>query len=414
MGLLAILGLFIFCAAFSMEEKPPSLKSLVASYISSRPGLVASAYASVDDIQTLVSQKIADAQIKPALFTVKLKKPTNGSRIRHQGVCGLESLETPGQIISIGCNGTIEICDEQDVNKCQVVDTQNNWCCATMICQPPTLCLADLGGTIGYMGLQDKQPKKIYKAHDQTINGLALSPEQQQLISCANDAQIKLWDVTTNKKLAAFAGHTAAVKNAFSIKAHQKIISAAADHTVRIWDIETAKEEQRHSLRETIFAGANFFRLARHPHEQVAVSGLNNGMVALWDIRKNRHVECLRGHTQLVSALHCSEDGYYLASGSWDGKVRLWDFRMLACSALLAFHKDWVQNLASLHNFHTIVSGARDGKVKAWDISSILAIDRMNNLKETAAKAALIKAVAPITDDERAAMLKRITQEPLG
>ncbi len=414
MGLfLASLGIFIFFTAGAMEEEPRSLRSLAISFISKHPELVEKAQSNIPDIQTLIEQKIIDTQIKSALFTVKIKKSKRGSKIRHQGVCGLETMEKPSNIITVGCDGTISVCDEQDVEKCDVINTDTNWCCATMICEPPTLCLGDLGGTVGYLGLKDKEPKNLYKAHEQPVNGLSLSPDQCQLISCSNDAEIKLWDVASNKRLATFAGHTAAVKNAFSIRAHQKIISAAVDHTIRVWDIETAKEEQRHSLRETIFPNVNFFRLARHPHEQVAISGLNNGMVALWDIRKNRHVECLRGHTQLVSALHCSPCGNYLASGSWDGKVRLWDFRMLGCSAILAFHKeDWVQNVTSLNNFNTIVSGARDGRVKTWDISSLLAIDRMNNLKITAAKAALIKAERPITDDERSAMLARITQVP--
>ena len=80
------------------------------------------------------------------------------------------------------------------------------------------------------------------------------------------------------------------------INSHQQIISAASDRTVRVWDIATAKEEQRYSLEYSLFHGVNFFRLGYHPHEQFAVSGLNNGMLALFDIRKNRPVDCLKGH----------------------------------------------------------------------------------------------------------------------
>ena len=87
----------------------------------------------------------------------------------------------------------------------------------------------------------------------------------------------------------------------------------------------------------------------------------------------------------MISALQCSPDGNYIASASWDGKARLWDLRMMACSAVLAFHEDWVQSITSMHNFDRIISGSRDGTIKRWDVSSIIAIDRMNKLKETVA-----------------------------
>lgn len=414
MGFYIMLSCLIVFSTCAMDEKPISLTSLVASYVATKPELVERANMLIKDIQSLVNQEIIIARIKPALFPIKFKTSKNSVGVNHHGVCGLETISKTKQIISIGCDGKIAICDENSMHNCEVINTQTNWYCASLKCEPATLCLGDLSGNIGYMGIQDKTPKPVFKAHEQIINALSLSSDQQHIISCSNDWQIKVWEIVHNKKLATFLGHTRAVKNAFSILAYQKIISAAADQTIRVWDINTSKEQQRYSMQATIFNGANFFRLAKHPHEQFAVSGLNNGIVALWDIRKSRHVDCLKGHNTVVSALICSEDGNYVASASWDGKVRLWDLRMMACSAILAYHKDWVQSVSSLHNFQEIVSGSRDGRVKIWDISSIHAVDSMNNLKETAAKAALIEQENPISNDERFEMLKAITDKPLA
>lgn len=409
MGLFLILSCLLFFPMASMEE-PQSLRSLAAITVLQYPDQLEAAQSVNSDIQAILTQKILNAQIKPALFPLKFKTPKSSQSVVHHGVCCLETISKTNQVISIGCDGKIAICDENPVHDCQVIDTHKSWYCACLKCDTATLCLGDLGGNIGYMNLNDKIPHRIFKAHQQTINALALSPNQQQLVSCSNDWQVKLWEIASNKNLATFLGHSRAVKNAFSILAYQKIVSASADQTIRVWDIWTSKELQCYSLRDTLLHGANFFRLAKHPHEQFAVSGLTNGIIALWDIRKKRHVECLKRHTSIVSALICSGDGNYIASASWDGKIRLWDLRMMACSAILSYHKDWVLSVASLHNFNEIVSGARDGTVKRWDVSSVLAIDQMNILKEVVAKAALIKQENPISDEERLAMLKKLTQ----
>lgn len=403
----------IFCISLlAMEQNEPrELSDIVARYVITHPALLTAAENLNADMQALLSQKLLSERIKPALFPIKFNTPENPRSIDHHGVCGLETISKANQIISISCDGQIAICDETAMDKCKVVNTRTSWYCACLKCEPTTLCLGGLSGNVGYMGINDKAPERIFKAHDQTINGLSLSSNQQHLISCSNDWKVKLWDTADNRRLAEFIGHTKAVKSAFSIKSDQKVVSGGADQTLRIWDIGTAKEEQHYSLQETIFQGVSFFCLARHPHEQVTISGLNNGMVALYDIRKNRHVACLRKHAALVSALVCSDEGHYVASASWDEDVRLWDLRMLGCSAILAYHKDWVQSIASLRNFQKIISGSRTGEVKLWNVSSVLAVDQMNNLKETAAKAALVAAEKPFSNDKRLAMLQRITEQ---
>ncbi len=386
-----------------------SLKDIISAQIIHDKYLLAHATNVNDDLQRYLAEKIITLQIKPALFPIELETPINSKSMEHQGVCGLETISKSRQIISVGCDGKIAICDEHAMDRCEVVNTKSSWYCATMQCEPPTLCLGGLSGKIGFMGLKDKEPQRIFEAHAGSINGIALSADQKNIVSCSNDRLVKLWDVSNNKKLATFTGHTKAVKNAFSILAHQKLISGSADQSVRLWDIGTQKQEHHYSLRETALQFDTIFRLARHPHEQTAVAGINNGMVALYDLRKNQFAHCLKGHKSVISALICSDDGNYIASGSWDGNIRLWDLRMMACSAIVAYHEDWVQNVSSLYDFSRIVSGSRDGTVKLWDVSTVLAVDRMNSLKETAAKAALIASENPISHDARLNMLKRIT-----
>lgn len=408
MEVFLLLGVLTFFCTSGMEENPPRLKSLIASFVLKHSALIEQARYVNQDIQKVISQKLINTQLKPLLLPIIFNKPENRKSYSHEGVCGLETSPKSQEIISIDCVGhQIAVCQENAMDNCKVLKTVKGWCCSCFNTELETLYLGDLGGNIGSLDLKSKS-EKFFKAHDGTINALSLSCDHNHLVSCSNDHIIKLWEVFHDKKLAEFDGHERSVKNAFFIKAHQKIISAASDKTIRIWDTATAKEEHHYSIEETILVGANFCRLARHPHEQIAVSGFDKGPIGLWDIRKDRHIGLLKGHAGLISALLCSNDGNYAASASWDRDVRLWDLRMMACAAVLSYHKDWVQSIAS-NNFQRIFSGSRDSTVKNWDLSSILALDSMNDLEETTTKAALIAAEKPITDAQRLAMLKRIT-----
>lgn len=389
----------------SMEQVPSSLASQAAAVVAAHPALWPQVFQINSDVQAMVAQKVVNVIIKPALLPLVLKKPQSSPSLHQHGVCGLETISRAGKIISIACDGKIALCQESVPNQCRVIDTQKSWYCACLKCEPPLICLGGLGGEIGYMNIDAMQPHHIFKAHTQAVNALSLSPTQDQLISCSNDGDIKLWDVNSANERVTFKGHKRAVKNAFSMIAHQKIISGAADHTLRLWDIETAKEEQRYTIDDDI----NIFRLARHPHEQIGVVGLNNGVVGLCDIRRNRNIDGLIGHTTVVAALMCSDEGNYIASASWDREVRVWDLRMRACSAILSFHKDWVQSISSLRNFQKIISGSRDGTVKLWDLKAILALDRIDDFKKVAEHASVVKSDHALSHQARIELLKKIT-----
>lgn len=407
MGRFLIFFCVFSCALTGMIRQVETLRSIAATKVLSDALLVEKASMAPTDISEFVKEK-ALLSIKQSLYPLKLTKPHHVP-IKHNGVCALVATgDSTHQIISIGCDGTIAFCSDAAPYFCRSINTAHRWYCACLQEQYAILCLGDISGNIGFMSIESKKPERIFRAHAQAVNSLFLSPDQQHLISSSNDSNIGLWHISDNQTRAIFRGHTKAVRDAFPIFSFQKIVSGSSDRTIRLWDIERAQEEHNYFLRETIFQSANIFRLARHPHEQYCVSGLDDGKVVLWDIRQRRFVECLRGHSTIISALICSDDGNYIASGSWGTKIRLWDMRMMACSAVLAYHKDWVQSLTSLRDFNKIVSGSRDGAVKVVDVSSILAIDRMNNLKSIAAKAALISEKKPTCSEDRLNMLEQI------
>lgn len=61
-------------------------------------------------------------------------------------------------------------------------------------------------------------------------------------------------------------------------------------------------------------------------------------MAKLWDVETGQERATLSGHQAEIVALHFTNDGNLLATGSFDNDVRLWDARTGQCVHTLSGH----------------------------------------------------------------------------
>jgi WD40 repeat protein len=88
-----------------------------------------------------------------------------------------------------------------------------------------------------YLYDQNIAPITRLTGHRSHITHLATSPNEQLLVSCANDGSIKIWDITSRICLHTFGGHTQAVKYArFSADGHF-LNSVGNDGKSFIWQL---------------------------------------------------------------------------------------------------------------------------------------------------------------------------------
>jgi WD40 repeat protein len=86
-----------------------------------------------------------------------------------------------------------------------------------------------------------------------------------------------------------------------------------------VWNANTAKRISE--FTEPVQVGLTAFS-ADDVHLAL---GLNDGTIAIWDVRRRRAVHVLAGHTSAIGTVFYNPDGKLLISTSFDGTARIWD-----------------------------------------------------------------------------------------
>ena len=124
-------------------------------------------------------------------------------------------------------------------------------------------------------------------------NPLAFSPDGTKL--AATDGPIKLWDVSTQTKIATFEGQAGGTV-AFSPDG-TKLASGSVDKTVKLWEVSTGKNIS------TLTGHTELPRsVAFSPDGTKLASGSVDKTVKLWEVSTGKNINTLMGHMDRVSS----------------------------------------------------------------------------------------------------------------
>ncbi len=187
-------------------------------------------------------------------------------------------------------------------------------------------------GSAGFLHQVDLEQGKTmatWKAHEDTIYGMRLSPKGDRLLSGAADKLAKLWDTGSRKLVATFEGHTNHVLAVAFNRDATQIATAGADREIKVWD--TASREQDVTLgdkKNTYSAlywtadgkalgvvsdkgGGNVYtELKKHTGEQSSETAKQRKLVGVDDT---------------LTSLGITRDGKTVYAGGFTGKVYAWD-----------------------------------------------------------------------------------------
>ena len=83
---------------------------------------------------------------------------------------------------------------------------------------------------------------RTFKGHTDYVNSVAFSPDGKYILSGSRDKTLKLWEVSSGREVRTFEGHKSHVSSAAFSANGEYAISTSSDSTVRLWSIKSGKE----------------------------------------------------------------------------------------------------------------------------------------------------------------------------
>jgi WD40 repeat protein len=196
-----------------------------------------------------------------------------------------------------------------------------------------TLFAADgLTGGAGFIHRIDLAGKKLlstWKAHDDTLYSLRLSPDGTSLASAAADKLARLWKVADSKLISTYEGHTSHVLSVAFNKDATQLATAGADREIKVWDVKSREQDVTLGDKKTAFTA-----IAWTPDGKalVAVTEKGNGSIYT-DLKKHDGAQRsetakqtkLAGIANMLYSVAVTSDAKTVFAGGDAGKVWIWD-----------------------------------------------------------------------------------------
>lgn len=143
------------------------------------------------------------------------------------------------------------------------------------------------------------------------------------------------------------------------------MLTGSFDYAMMAWSIARLEPVQLHRFDDN---GGAVNAVAFTPRAAQAVSGGDDGAVALWDLETGKLVHRFLGHEGKVVGLAVSSDGRWAASAGWDRTARLWDLSSLKPGPVLRGHTGPVNAVAFSGDRARLYTASYDGTIGAFEV----------------------------------------------
>ena len=195
---------------------------------------------------------------------------------------------------------------------------------------------------------------------------VAFSPDGKTLAGGGAGLPATLWDSTSGRKLAEFAGKSGRGGCLVFAAGGESLILKCEDGRIRSWHFVKKPEPiaQLAGHKKEVWA------LVYTPDGTTLISAADDHSIKVWDTHDGSLRSTLKGHGALVASLAISLDGTLLASAGFESTVRLWDLPSAQPRAVLRGHTGPVRAVAFSPDGRLVASAGSDRTVRIWDVDN--------------------------------------------
>lgn len=210
------------------------------------------------------------------------------------------------------------------------------------------------------------EPYIALTGHNHFVSDLALTNDNNYVLSSSWDKSLRLWNLRTGKCQSRFSGCSKEVLScAFSSDSRQ-VLSCGVDNKISIWnnkgDFKTASPNSNHTdyvskLRYSPSQKNNYF-----------VSVGWDGKLKLWTGFCKIQVS-FKAHDAPIYGLAINTNGMYIATGAKDALVKIWKVSDMS-EPFMTYTSDTTVNDVAFNPEYQWVAAATDSALNVWDVSN--------------------------------------------
>jgi WD40 repeat protein/serine/threonine protein kinase len=200
---------------------------------------------------------------------------------------------------------------------------------------------------------------------DKEVNGVAFSPDGEQLASAGGDGTITVWNSRTVKPILTFTAHTDSVVSVAFHPDGRHLASRGADLKVNVWDLTATSQAVWTEPCDATRKFGTAYTIAFSPDGRLLASG-TDGEVRVWDWKNRQLLQRLPGHDFHSIPVAFSRDGR-LATGAFREGLKLWDPETGILLGTVHAHRAPISSVAFSPDGKWLASASFDRTVKLSD-----------------------------------------------